>query len=76
MYHKSSRLKENTVETKWFTIMIVGTMLAIFGAGAVTEYGKYQCRIEAVKALQDPDKIKELCSWSWHCIALDLAAVL
>lgn len=50
------------METKWFTIMIVGTMLAIFGAGAVTEYGKYQCRIEAVKALQDPDKIKELCS--------------
>lgn len=50
------------METKWISIMLVGMMLAIFGCGAVSEYGKYQCRVEAIKTLQDPDKIKELCS--------------
>lgn len=49
------------METKWYAVMVVGIFLAIFGSDAVTEYSRSQCRIEALKSLQDTEQIKQIC---------------
>lgn len=49
------------MDTKWLAIMVIGTFLALGGAEAVSDYSKSQCRIEALKSLQDPTQIKQIC---------------
>ena len=49
------------METKWIAILAVGLATAMFTPLAVMEYGKTQCRIEAVKAGVEADKINMAC---------------
>lgn len=49
------------METKWLAIMLVGVVFGMFTPLAVTEYGKFQCRIEAIKAGVEADKINTAC---------------
>lgn len=46
---------------KWLTIMIIGVTAAMFAPLGVMEYSKYQCRIEAIKAGVEADKINMAC---------------
>jgi hypothetical protein len=49
------------METKWLAIMWVGIVAAMFTPLAVSEHGKSQCRIEAIKAGVEADKINTAC---------------
>jgi hypothetical protein len=49
------------MEAKWIAILTVGLATAMFAPLAVTEYGKSQCRIEAIKAGVEADKINTAC---------------
>lgn len=49
------------METKWLAIMIIGVTIGMFMPLAVTEHGKSQCRIEAIKAGVEADKINQAC---------------
>jgi hypothetical protein len=42
-------------------IATVAIIFGIFGTVAVTERNQHECRMEAMKALVDPSKIKEIC---------------
>lgn len=46
---------------KWIVIMIVGVIGAMFTPLAIMEYGNTRCRIEAIKAGVEADKIKLAC---------------
>jgi hypothetical protein len=46
---------------KWLTIMIIGVASAMFAPLAIMEYSKSQCRIEAIKAGVEADKINTAC---------------
>jgi hypothetical protein len=46
---------------KWMSIMIAIVFTAMFTPLAVQEYGNSQCRIEAIKAGVEADKIKLAC---------------
>lgn len=46
---------------KWIVICIVGVMGVLFAPMMITEHGKYQCRIEAIKAGVEADKINTAC---------------
>jgi hypothetical protein len=49
------------METKWIVICILGCCVAMFVPLAITEYSNGQCRIEAIKAGVEADKIKMAC---------------
>lgn len=49
------------METKWIVICIVGFSVAMFSPLAIMEYSNGQCRIEAIKAGVEADKIKTAC---------------
>lgn len=49
------------METKWIAICVVGVVAAMFTPLAITEYSKAQCRIEAIKASVEADKINMAC---------------
>lgn len=46
---------------KWIVILIGSICITMFAPLAIMEYGKNQCRIEAIKAGMDADKIKTAC---------------
>lgn len=46
---------------KWTTICIVGFCIAMFAPMAVKEYTETQCRVEAIKAGVEADKINLAC---------------
>lgn len=49
---------------KWMSICIIAVMGLLFGPIGCSEYQKYQCRIEAIKAGIDADKIGQACGFS------------
>ena len=46
---------------KWIAICVIGVIGTLFAPIGVTEYSKYQCRIEAIKAGVEADKINMAC---------------
>jgi hypothetical protein len=49
------------MDSKWIAIMAIGITMGMFAPLGVTEYSKYQCRIEAIKAGVEADKINLAC---------------
>lgn len=49
------------MEAKWIAILAVGVATAMFAPLTFMEYGKSQCRIEAIKAGIEADKINLAC---------------
>ena len=47
---------------KWISICVVGVVLGMFAPLVVMEYGKKECRIEAIKAYMPADDIIKLCA--------------
>jgi hypothetical protein len=46
---------------KWMTIFLMVLVVGIFGPVIVSENGKKECRIEAIKAQMPADDIIKLC---------------
>ena len=46
---------------KWIAICVIGVIGGMFAPLGVMEYSKYQCRIEAIKAGVEADKINTAC---------------
>ena len=46
---------------KWVCIMCISIAVAMFAPLGIVEYSKSQCRIEAIKAGVDADKINMAC---------------
>ena len=46
---------------KWIVILVVGVTVAMFSPLAIMEYSNSQCRIEAIRAGVDADKINTAC---------------
>lgn len=46
---------------KWIVILVVGIAAVMFSPLGIVEYSKYQCRIEAIKAGVNADKINTAC---------------
>lgn len=49
------------MEMKWLAIMVIGLFGAMFMGLGAQQYGENQCRIEAIKAGVEADKIKTAC---------------
>jgi hypothetical protein len=49
-------------DMKWAALAFFFVMGVPFAGLALSEYQKSQCRIEAIKAGMDPDKISQVCS--------------
>ena len=49
------------MDSKWIAVLAVGVAAAMFAPLTVMEYSKYQCRIEAIKAGVEADKINTAC---------------
>jgi hypothetical protein len=48
-------------DVKWIMVGFAAMAFALFGGLAVMDYSKYQCRIEAIKAGVEADKINTAC---------------
>jgi hypothetical protein len=46
---------------KWFTILMIAFIVGMFSPVIVSEYGKKECRIEAIKVQMPADDIIKLC---------------
>ena len=46
---------------KWFAIMLVGSMAAIFGCLAYSEHTKSECRVAGFAAHQAPADVQQVC---------------
>ena len=46
---------------KWIAILCIGVAVAMFAPLSIMEYSKSQCRIEAIKAGVEADKINTAC---------------
>ena len=46
---------------KWFAILVGVIAIAMFSPIVISEHGKTQCRIEAIKAGVESDKINTAC---------------
>jgi hypothetical protein len=46
---------------KWIVGMFMGFIVVMFSPLVIIEYGNNQCRIEAIKAGVEADKIKTAC---------------
>ena len=46
---------------KWSMIFLMVLVTGMFSPVIVSEYGQHQCRIEAIKAGIEADKIKQAC---------------
>jgi hypothetical protein len=46
---------------KWIVILIFGVVFLLFAPVGCMEYQKHQCRIEAIKAGVEADKINTAC---------------
>ena len=49
------------METKWICICAIGVASALFAPISFMEYGKSQCRIEAIKAQTPADDVAKVC---------------
>jgi hypothetical protein len=49
-------------DMKWAALAFIFVLGIPMVGLALTEYQKSQCRIEAIKAGMDPDKISQVCS--------------
>ena len=49
---------------KWTAICTIGVIAVLFGPIGISEYQKTQCRIEAIKAGVEADKINMACGIS------------
>ena len=49
------------MEYKWFLVFAAFIMFGAFGGMALEQHNLHECRMEAIKALQDPKMIKEIC---------------
>ena len=49
------------METKWIAICIIGFCVAMFAPLMIMEYNNGNCRIEAIKAGVEADKINTAC---------------
>jgi hypothetical protein len=49
---------------KWVAICVVGVIGSMFAPLGVMEYSKANCRIEAIKAGVEPDKVATACGIS------------
>ena len=49
------------MEMKWIAIMAIGMFGAMFAGIGIDQYNKNQCRIEAIKAGVEADKINMAC---------------
>lgn len=46
---------------KWLAILLIGMVFGMFSPVIVSEHGKKECRIEAIKAHMPADDIQKLC---------------
>ena len=46
---------------KWFAILLLGCVIGMFSPAIISEHGKTECRIEAIKAGVEADKINKAC---------------
>ena len=46
---------------KWIAICVIGVISAMFAPLGIMEYSKANCRIEAIKAGVEADKINQAC---------------
>ena len=49
------------METKWISICAIGVAAVLFAPLTFMEYGKSQCRIEAIKAHTPADDVAKVC---------------
>ena len=49
------------METKWLVILGIGVVTVLFSPLFMMEYGKSQCRIEAIKAHMSAEDIAKIC---------------
>ena len=49
------------METKWIVIGVVGWFVCMFIGMGHSEYLNHECRIAAIKAQMETNKIKEIC---------------
>ena len=48
-------------DMKWFAIVMIVIIGIPLTGLALSEYQKSQCRVEAIRANMDPDKIAQVC---------------
>ncbi len=48
-------------DMKWYAIAMIAIIGIPMAGLALNEYQKSQCRIEAIKANMEPDKIEKVC---------------
>ena len=48
-------------DMKWFALVMIAIIVLPMGGLALEQYNKGQCRIEAIKAGMEPDKIGQVC---------------
>ena len=46
---------------KWYSILMIGIVFGMFSPVVMMEYGKKECRTEAIKAHMPADDIIKLC---------------
>ena len=49
------------MENKWLAICLIGVIAAMFSPLVMMEYGKKECRIEAIKAHMPAEDIAKIC---------------
>jgi len=49
------------MDSKWLTICIVGTVIALFAPLGIMEYSKSQCKVEGIRAGKTADEINNIC---------------
>ena len=48
-------------DMKWFALVMIALIGFPMAGLALNEYQKYQCRMEAIKAGMEPEKISQVC---------------
>lgn len=49
------------METKWIVILVLGVIVIMFAPLIISDYQKNTCRIEAIKAGVEADKVNTAC---------------
>ena len=55
--------KATKMSDKWIVTVFLGFIVIMFSPLVIMEYGNNQCRIEAIKAGVEADKIKTACGF-------------
>lgn len=58
---KKQKVVDMNTEMKWVALVFIFVFGTPMAGMALNEYHKTQCRIEAIKAGMDPDKITQVC---------------